>query len=312
MRYILILFSFIFLFNIGISQDVFPDEYHNQQWEYVTWYFWGGRCENRIIVTGEVANKCDQDYIEIWDCNENLRHCWLIGYYRNQNDSVLVRTNYPYLHGRQDTVICDEGEGLAYDFSAQENDTLVCQINGSSRTKFWKTGEELIEYEGVERQTLNMKYIPYRNAPQILYPMRWIEGIGSNVHPFYSLSCIGDHCELEQQLTKVTRNEKVIYLDTMLTFSFPCTGWITSNEEVERSGSEFQLYPNPAFNELNILASEYQNLSMNIYNSLGELVLERKSFWTAEKIDISRLKNGLYFVEIIASDYHQSLKLMKK
>ncbi|WP_310556973.1 DM13 domain-containing protein [Flavobacterium sp.] len=62
----------------------------------------------------------------------------------------------------------------------------------------------------------------------------------------------------------------------------------------------FKMYPNPAYDNLNIdFKNETQPELIRVYNALGSVVLDKKNFLTSnEKINISQLKNGIYFVEI--------------
>lgn len=59
------------------------------------------------------------------------------------------------------------------------------------------------------------------------------------------------------------------------------------------------LYPNPVKNSLNIIVNNSISItSMNIYNSLGQLVLVTTN--PSESIDVSGLKTGSYFVKVFS------------
>jgi hypothetical protein len=61
----------------------------------------------------------------------------------------------------------------------------------------------------------------------------------------------------------------------------------------------FTLYPNPAKEVLNIIAKETIEVkSINIYNTLGQLVLVIPNAEKASNIDVSSLKIGNYFIKI--------------
>lgn len=301
--------------NMANAQNQFPDEHVIQKWEYVTWYFWGGKCELRKIKNAEVVEKCNTNYIKVLDCNENEDDCFILGYYRIQGDSVLVRTNHKYYNGALDTVVCSEPEGLMYDFSTTPYDTLICQINSTwppTFTKFWEIDKQFIEYEGIERQTTDLRYIPHPNAPYFLYRMNWIDGIGSNVHPFYSFTCIGDHCELEQQLTRVIRNDQLIYQDTTLNFFFPCTGWISSTNNVDLK-QPLLLLPNPADNFLTIRSnSNNSSVKLSIYDMQGKEISSLDHYVFGEPFNIEYLREGIYIIQVFDGNQIQNLKLIKK
>ena len=63
------------------------------------------------------------------------------------------------------------------------------------------------------------------------------------------------------------------------------------------SYSGFSLFPNPADNVLNILSTNIQEFMVQIFNLSGNLVMEKKNLISERnKLDISGLANGLYFV----------------
>jgi hypothetical protein len=266
------------------SQSFFPDEHIFQKWEYVTWNFWGGQCQKRVIKNGNLKEICEGQYIEIFECNENEENCYLLGYYRINGDSVLTRP-IGYWNGENyvDSVDCSKPFGLTYNFGANIGDELECALNRSyepAQKEFWIADIQLVEYEEVDRPTRFVNFIPYPNAPSVIYSMKWINGVGSNIHPFYSLSCIGDHCEQEQQVTKVFRNEVLIYQDTILDFSFPCNGWITkTNDEID--ATEFiSISPNPANRNIRLTSNELSNKSVKyvIYDVQGQVQLKADQY----------------------------------
>jgi hypothetical protein len=287
------------LFFSANSQNVFPDVSNNQYWEVVTWNFFGGFCRTNKIKTGVEFTICNKNYIEVLECDANLINCVLIGYYRVVGDSVMVRS----------TTDCSDEEGLMYDFTMLNMDTVICAFNWNlDSTKFWKTGEQNINYEGTVRKTFDMNYYPQPNMvlpPIPIYQMNWIAGIGSNVHPFYPFSCIGDHCEQEQQLVRVVENGEVIYLDTALTFSIPCSGWdtTTSTTEIEKSYEEMEvlIYPNPIKDRVSINIQNFlrnENMHLSVIDVYGKVLVKTLVHSKRTEIDLSHLSNGLYFIEI--------------
>jgi len=80
---------------------------------------------------------------------------------------------------------------------------------------------------------------------------------------------------------------------------------------------QFLLYPNPALDNLTIdfFGAEVQFYSINIYNILGEMILQKDQLDGGEskfKLDVSQLKNGIYFLELNNSYGLQSVKFIKK
>jgi hypothetical protein len=308
---ILSIFVFSIIYNKLFSQSFFPDENVVQKWEYVTWNFWGGQCQKRIIKNGQLQDICEGKYIEIFDCDENEQNCLLLGYYRINGDSVLTRLNYI------DAVDCSKPFGLTYDFGSIKGEELECALNTTYdpfQKEFWISDIQLVEYEEVERLTRFVNFIPFPNAPNVIYHMKWINGIGSNIHPFYSLSCIGDHCEQEQQVTKVIKNGKLIYQDTILDFSYPCNGWVTETNDEIIATKSLSLSPNPANSNIVILSKENSNISVKyaIYNIQGEVQLQSEQYALGSPIDIRHLDSGIYIAHVMDGKEVLNIKLIKE
>ena len=64
-----------------------------------------------------------------------------------------------------------------------------------------------------------------------------------------------------------------------------------------RANEEVKLYPNPASGEINI-SSSYHQKHVEIYNFMGELLLQKDSNSETVKLDISRLPSGMYCVRV--------------
>jgi hypothetical protein len=128
---ILLLCFTAFLIPITFSQDIFPTASDQQKWEYVTWNFWGGACQKRIIKNGQPINLCSDTFIEVFDCDENEANCHVLGYYRIQGDSIMIRKSDIFWDGTRwiDTVYCNQSEGLMYDFGRQDSLPLQCQLS---------------------------------------------------------------------------------------------------------------------------------------------------------------------------------------
>ena len=71
----------------------------------------------------------------------------------------------------------------------------------------------------------------------------------------------------------------------------------------------FLIYPNPATNEIFIQSnSSIKTTDINIYNTIGQVVLQEKQPF--DKIDISRLSRGLYFIELVSNEIRIREKLI--
>lgn len=72
-----------------------------------------------------------------------------------------------------------------------------------------------------------------------------------------------------------------------------------------------KIYPNPFKDELQLLS--YSNLNIEkitFYNSLGQIVYQNTSY--SETIDVSKLKSGYYYVEILTDQGKKLQKIIKQ
>ncbi len=79
--------------------------------------------------------------------------------------------------------------------------------------------------------------------------------------------------------------------------------------EYEQAFDDFNVYPNPAQNNVTIRLSELslENKTVHIYSTLGEEVLSNP-FINSESIDISALPNGVYFICLTGESKNKSPK----
>ena len=76
--------------------------------------------------------------------------------------------------------------------------------------------------------------------------------------------------------------------------------------------TEFNLYPNPAFDFVSISRKQKISLdaTLNIYNLLGEIVQSEKLNIGQQKINIEKLNSGVYMVEINESNLSERKRLI--
>lgn len=80
--------------------------------------------------------------------------------------------------------------------------------------------------------------------------------------------------------------------------------------------STFEIYPNPApgIVKLNVLLKAKSDLQINVYNTTGNKLLmlhENNRLKVNTEIDISHLKDGLYFMEFISNSERKVIRLIK-
>jgi len=71
----------------------------------------------------------------------------------------------------------------------------------------------------------------------------------------------------------------------------------TISAEIE---DEIKLYPNPAHDFINIELGDldHRNIQINIYNSIGQILVSRRVSESIEQIETNRFAKGIYFCEI--------------
>ena len=74
----------------------------------------------------------------------------------------------------------------------------------------------------------------------------------------------------------------------------------------------FTVYPNPAKSVLNITTKEFINIgTVNVYNTLGQLVLAIPNAEKVSNVDVSNLKSGNYFLQIKTDKGSSSSQFVK-
>ena len=74
-------------------------------------------------------------------------------------------------------------------------------------------------------------------------------------------------------------------------------------DQFQVSGFKFQLFPNPAKDELNILFSQQGNYEVKIVDVMGKEILSATSSLQHPTFNIQHLSSGIYFVEVRSENY---------
>lgn len=74
--------------------------------------------------------------------------------------------------------------------------------------------------------------------------------------------------------------------------------------------AQFSVYPNPVVDILNIKSNEVVE-GVSIYNVLGQKVNQVAPNVASPSVDMSALKSGVYFVEVIIAGHSQTVKVVK-
>ena len=75
---------------------------------------------------------------------------------------------------------------------------------------------------------------------------------------------------------------------------------------------DFQIYPNPVSNKLNIECPENQKINLQTYNLLGQCVIQLDLIKGTNELDVSLLPKGLYVIRLIGNDWSVEKKFIKE
>ncbi len=75
---------------------------------------------------------------------------------------------------------------------------------------------------------------------------------------------------------------------------------------------ELRIYPNPAIDKVIIDYSGQSDIKMQVYNMIGELMLQEELHNNNNEIDISTLSTGLYIIKVSGADWTVQKKLIKE
>ena len=83
----------------------------------------------------------------------------------------------------------------------------------------------------------------------------------------------------------------------------------TLSNDFDNSGSNFRVYPNPAFgNVVNIISKNNDVFEVDVFNLSGKLITSNKDVYG--QINISNLKSGVYLINIESSYGNTTKKLI--
>ncbi len=114
----------------------------------------------------------------------------------------------------------------------------------------------------------------------------------------------GDH----KEILCVKEDGNLIYQNPNYTECFYIT-----NVTFNRLNNTVNIYPNPANTEINIeLAKNNENTKIEIFNNIGQIVYSADTKNNIEKIDISKLSSGMYFVKLSNRNLSHIKKIVLK
>jgi Secretion system C-terminal sorting domain len=284
----------------ALAQNSFPNAATNPLWHIEMGNFFGApqvadfSLGNNVEIEGKI-------YQEIKSTSTQDPQPVLNGYVRNENKKVYIRTFDPWNRGNLSK------EKLMYDFSLEVNKKIYCAAfsleNPADSTLCWAVSTDSMVFRGVKRKVWNMRYFestgisdpPNRNVPET-----WIEGIGSTAHPFFPLYCISEGCEAYSAIVCMHESNVLKFLSPRYS---SCDSLITTSSQEAIYGNDIKLYPKLASHQLTVENKNFNNLNLQITNSLGQIFITKQLAIGTNSIDVTALASGFYFALI--SDGHK-------
>jgi hypothetical protein len=137
--------------------------------------------------------------------------------------------------------------------------------------------------------------------------MAWIEGIGSDIDPFYPFLCLHDYCESSYTTLCYDSAETQLYQDSY--YSFCDTSWV-GIDEIEPT-LDITISPNP-FTHSFLINSDARIRDVEVYSILGEIIGRFEGKEDALAIELPQhLSTGMYVVHIRTNQGILSKKVFK-
>lgn len=321
--YLITLFSTFYILVLGQYQTPFPDSsasWSFQSWQYpdpadpnpnaqTTYSHVTLHARDTIHKNGMVYTRLFADPETFIYMPENCQYYGnLVGYHRQEGDKVFYLAeqtadwaDWAYFSGADYepqyytlSHFNTNDEILLYDFGLAVGDSFAITLYDTIIVESIDT--VLINNDTLKR--FNFDTSSSSVCPDNPDDYHWIEGIGSNLGYFPYANCFESGgkslCFYEYFYTG-----NYPYLDSVAYYE-PNNGycWYLHLGVNELNVDiDFEISPNPVIDVLDI-SSSVNVTSIEIYNSLGEVVDRRSYNGLSVSYDASELKTGIYFIKI--------------
>jgi hypothetical protein len=274
------------VFLISSLQTISSQEYHpmlnNSTWLLYDWTSHGIPSEERMIEQAEdivIGSYTYKKYIDQFPSYDN---------YSNLLHTVYLRED---VAERKVFKIVDGVDQLLYDFNLE---------NGSTIYQYGNTFTATVDYitiNGGNRKRITLKSTEEYCGERLTQV--WIEGVGSDKHPFYPDYSMYNVCSSSGGMMVFT---KCSFQNGEHIFGNPdCSSFaLLGIGESDIVSNSVILAPNPFSSELTIKSAiTIDNASLKLYNAVGQLVREINNF-SGQRITLKRqnLSIGLYFIQL--------------
>jgi len=278
------------------TQNVFPSYGDSATWHVLHCYL--NNCHTVVKTFLGEMDLCGHQYsFRTFPSGET-------GYFRSDSLRTYFRR----------TQNCADKEYLLYDFSMEIGDTAYIGFDPESSWAPTDTaGFKLISIDtitqfGVSRRRYNLLFnFPSFGNNELFRPMAWIEGIGSDLDPFFPFLCFQDGCET--WLTMLCFDSAGTQLYQHPNFG-TCSATSVGINEVQ-SNLDITISPNPFRHSFRI-DSETQIRDVEVYSILGEMIGRFEGKEDAMVVELPQhLSAGMYVVHIRTNQGILSKKVFK-
>jgi Secretion system C-terminal sorting domain len=305
-------------FNEGNAQDYIPFYLDNVKWtmERVNpvlgpedgHSYWEIYTLNDTLINDKVYRKvATRNLCEQWpDSQGNLQFNnsivtdeFIFGGIREENKKVYFlrfgeAPQWPILQGRIKNFSLEE-EHLLYDFDVSPGDTIHFSDLTSSTitngdTSYFTANFFTIIIDQIA-PTQDHKRYEVTNSSSFAFPLETgtlMEGVGS------SYGFFGSYDSFLTFLRCFSINEEIMFFDQNCG---PCSGYVSTNDVEELR--KFKIFPNPTSSNLNVVSTtNFKIKEIEIYNSVGKLLIANKYSSNEIQLDLSGFYSGIFFLYI--------------
>lgn len=152
----------------------------------------------------------------------------------------------------------------------------------------------------------NYGYTIANEFASVDFPYNFWFGQGSCVDQGLNLGCHGYSNKPLQE-----KNLAEFFAPLITTSPICDTAIVSSVNDI--ATIDFEIFPNPVKNQLNFKSNYNGSLKMRIFNPMGKVVLETEfSFNGFAQIDLNKLPNGIYFMELRTNMGVKVFKILKE
>jgi hypothetical protein len=282
MKNITLLVGICFVLLKAESQNVFPSFSDSANWSVLRCYSPPNPCYTDFYSYSYDTTFCGHTY-SVVDSLDAVSQ----GYFRSDS----LRTYY------RKSTNCADKEYLIYDYSVSVGDTIwVGNSSGAQpdTTQFLVDTVEFVNYSGVMRKRIKLLYNPCFSSPvdPLGQPMYWIQGIGSDVHPFYSLFCLCDGCEVIYTTLCYDSSSVELYKNSLFD---TCDTIIPGGVDDLNGNPQISVFPNPTSDIVHISISNSHKSNGIIYSYTGQ-VIQQFNMQNSIALDVKNLPPGIYLI----------------